>query len=240
MRVEEDPRERLNEADREKFEALRALLRSVMPDFEKMALSLRKDIGNRYYDTILADDISGRLVGHFVRRLMSRDGESEGYDPKLLFYAGGQDGDAGERVRSDIEKLKPLLGERVLLVTELINTGGSIRFAREALEERGRRIGVASLAIMDQESIRTARGSGFKKPKFYQGGFDGAAMHMSGGAGVKKDYKQGGIITRDPDESGMFVAAARREMQEMADEVYEKYYDSAGPNYINPRDRFSK
>lgn len=108
------------------------------------------------YETVLSDDASGRLVSLLLWKVINKKRRAVGLkSADICFIAGGYRGDLSEydgkskrapALTEFINSKKASLGQ-VLLVTEYIHSGRSIKNLIEMLEECGAMFDLASVSI---------------------------------------------------------------------------------------------
>ncbi|MEK7463307.1 MAG: hypothetical protein AAB621_03040 [Patescibacteria group bacterium] len=119
----------------------------VLPLIEK----LKENIDKGEYDMLIGDDASGRIPTLILRGIInSRKRELNPYlkssesEIKTRFVAGGQLRST-EQLISVIEKLKPEVKNKVLIVTEYISSGRSMEKLSSALKGLGIPFDIATL-----------------------------------------------------------------------------------------------
>lgn len=123
------------------------VIKGVVVEMFKLAQKLKEKA--YFYDSIVSDDASGRLVSLFLKKVLDTEREKKERNPlKLRFIATGR-----HNVSEVYEKIKEYLnlnrGElgRVLLVTEFIATGTSIKKIANILEDLNIFFDVAALTV---------------------------------------------------------------------------------------------
>jgi hypothetical protein len=117
------------------------------------------------YPLIISDEVSGRFPSLIFREFLRRIYERRGYKtPGLMFIAGGQSEQAALRQKKvdeignkvlEFRKKKKIQGypKRILIVTETIETGRSLRPIIEALRKIGQEFDIATVGCGDKEKI---------------------------------------------------------------------------------------
>ncbi|MDA2922384.1 hypothetical protein MYX07_03910 [Patescibacteria group bacterium AH-259-L07] len=110
------------------------------------------------YDTVLSDEASGRLVSLFLHKIINTKKEQEGKEKiPIYFIAGGRvrHPEAEFDVNDFISKKKEALG-KTLLVTEHIESGGTIKFLANTLKSNGINFDIATVSLgQDPLSYKT-------------------------------------------------------------------------------------
>lgn len=120
----------------------------VIEGLGKLVLDLEPHLTK--YDAIVSDEASGRLVGLFLHEILAKQREEQDMaEPKIFFVQGGArlPKESQEAVRAFISR-RFSKNEKVLLVTELIQEGTSMRrFVRQFCDE-GVDVDIAALSII--------------------------------------------------------------------------------------------
>ena len=104
------------------------------------------------YDTIIGDDVSGRLIALFLRRIIkAKRQEKDLPPPQSLFVAGGRTKFQAGKIRDYLDQKKDKIG-KTLLVTEYISSGAGISWLAEIMKELGIDFDLATLSIMNSPS----------------------------------------------------------------------------------------
>ncbi len=99
------------------------------------------------YDTVIGDDVSGRLMAMFLRRVI-KNLKVDKKSPNTFFVAAGRlKSDASKsKIENFFETKKESLG-KVLLVTEYISSGKGINLLLEIIENVGIDFDLSALSI---------------------------------------------------------------------------------------------
>lgn len=196
--------------------------------FARLVFELEEQLPN--YDTIISDDVSGRLVSIFLREIINKKKKELGKEQVQTYFISGG--------RHDNEKIYDAIGEfiskkrssigRALLVTEFIGSGESINSVVNILEKQNVDFDVASLSVSDYflEKGKDEEKFNDLTKRLRYGMKNDAGMYFYGGCstGFKKDIKGDSahpIGIQDQD----FLQKeknkqARKDMRLMAEEIY--------------------
>lgn len=146
------------------------------------------------YDSIIGDDISGRLPTLIIGKLVNRKRRELGKNPvPVLFIAGGKSKNIwGEKQREGVtgflKDRKSDIGHKTLISTEYISSGKGVSWVLEALKDLGIDYDVSAVSI-NTEVERESSVEGELAGKVFYGGnsHEGAFFHASySGVGVMK------------------------------------------------------
>lgn len=148
--------------------------------------------GRQNYDFIISDDASGRLPSLFLKKILDGFRRAQGLpDVNIRFIATGRHGK--EAIFKSIKDyLEKNVRGRVLIVTEFIDTGGSITRLAQILESVGLKFDIASVTISTKRVLDEVLGRFQRKSassRIFSGGTSslGAILHgASSMSGVKK------------------------------------------------------
>jgi hypothetical protein len=124
------------------FESLRELQEPIRNIVER----LQKEIDSGVYDTLISDDASGRLPTIAFREIISQridaknpnlTSEEKRDALKTFFIAGGRQMANKEALAEFLQRIKPDVKRRALLVTEYISTGESLKRVMTLLDKAG-------------------------------------------------------------------------------------------------------
>lgn len=151
----EEPKPRLSKEGAEQIERnIEELAKPIRTIVEQ----LRPAIDGGQYGAIIGDDASGRIPTLIFRKIISTVYQRSGWDsPQTLFLAGSRNAKSPPDKRVDIQKylsqhLKttgklPENRSRVLLVTDTIVTGSSLRPMTESLKNMAQEFDIATVAF---------------------------------------------------------------------------------------------
>lgn len=134
-------------------------MRQLQDPLAKAVEKLKEEIDQNVYDVLLSDDASGRLPTLVLKDILTRRIEEANPDLspeekrdalKVRFVAGGRFSKNDEALREFFRKMKPEVKKRVLLVTEYIASGNSIRRLMNFLDNED--IPYDMLAVMGMNS----------------------------------------------------------------------------------------
>lgn len=181
--------------------------------FESLGNQLKDSLHE--YDTIIGDDISGRLPTIVFAELAKRKREQLGLTPPQVLYINAGSNFSNDRLLPESSKQVAELIKSIakptksLIVTEYIDTGDSISAFVKVLEQLGISTDVCSLSTKDklykyQEGVPTKLLIGSESSK------TGEVFTFNYGlTGLKSTY---GSITAEPrsriDEQGVKIAKA--------------------------------
>ena len=140
------------DADELTGKALEQLLRH-REKIQHLLGELKDDIEAGRWAGILADDRSARLLGRLVHDVMQQyAAEHEQKAPKLFFAAGDKEiwGRRNEDMRKYAKHLKETVPGRMLVLTNVTDSGNTIRRLGGALREAGMEHDTAILADMHE------------------------------------------------------------------------------------------
>lgn len=125
---------------------------------ENLLVELRHEINDGKYDTIIGEDVSGRIPALIFGRVIKNIYDLKNYPlPQSLFFAGS--GGGLESKRETEEKITKIMEtvinsrkgknaeSKVLIVTEYIETGLSLQLLIDALERAGIDFDIATLYV---------------------------------------------------------------------------------------------
>ena len=149
----------------------------VFDDLERIAFPLverlKESIDNGDYDMLIGDDASGRLPTLALRGVINERNRKLCPDLKLSeseiktrFVAGGQNEENKEELKKALEKLKPEIKKKALVVTEYIQSGESMARISKLLENLGISFDVAAFTS-EKDKLEIPENS-----KFFYGGTD--------------------------------------------------------------------
>ncbi|MFH0779669.1 MAG: phosphoribosyltransferase [Parcubacteria group bacterium] len=217
---------------------------------------MRDRIDNKEYKLIIGDDASGRIPTFIFRKFLKKVyGKEDAKKLQTLFFAGfgaggelrrkinlGENGlvDKKQKMSDFISQhsIKLNAEERVLLVTDTINTGSSIKPMIEALQALGyavdvATVGVCKINIEDRTDLSDEEKTDSLKEKFNCDVFVGlheppeiwGKDELNGVFKFEKDLHSTIIasVARDKFIVDKKVSLARRAANEVADELAEWY-----------------
>lgn len=182
------------------------------------------------YDSIISDDASGRLVSLFLKKVLDALRSKERFPLKLRFIAGDKDDpDRSRRIERFLMKNKENLG-KILLSTEFIYGGGTIKDFVNALESSGIPFDLAALTISADVLSKSSKNLNFdltgnrvsieggSAHVLYSGEISNEGLSFYGqekSAGVKK-YRSGGLLfpLRYKDLVGEGLSAEEKQTKE--------------------------
>lgn len=198
------------------------------PRYRMLALSMRRDIEAGRWDSVLVDDISGRLVAPFLRQLMRRTYEERGKGemPAFGFYAGGHGVDKRlDNLSEHFKEHSDDIGKRTLLLTEHIASGESLESVAKLLTDMGKRADIATLNGIEEDAKILLKRLG---RRFYQGGRgeESVDMYAVAGSGVeKRGHREEAMAHKDKLESSAYVAKTRETLHALADDIFDELSD---------------
>lgn len=220
--------------------------------FEQM----RDRIDNKEYKLIIGDDASGRIPTFIMTKFLKKVyGKEDAKKLQTLFFAGfGPGGKLRQKINLGenglVEKKKKMFnfmskhaielneGERILLVTDAINTGSSIKPMVEVLQELRYAVDVATVGVVkinieDKADLSDEEKTDSLKEKFNCDVFVGlhespgiwGAGELSGVFKFEKDLHSTTIasVARDKFIVDKKISIARRAANEVAEELAEWY-----------------
>ncbi|MGC9048982.1 MAG: hypothetical protein ACP5IX_02080 [Patescibacteria group bacterium] len=133
-----------------------------------LVIKLERDLST--YDTILSDDVSGRLPSLFLRELINRIRSKAGKEPvKTYFLAAGRYWwliEKDKAIRNFLVGKKKEIG-KALVVTEYIESGHGITRLMELLKELGINFDVAAVSADSNSADYIQKfGNIFKKVRY--------------------------------------------------------------------------
>ena len=152
--------------DKQKMHYEIALLRVAI---QKILSELRPKIERGTYQLVVGDDASGRIPTLIFERVIKELYEEKGFkNPEVRFIAGGIKGDVKGDARKEkikkaeeyFKKIKSMSqkeGEKILnalVVTDTIETGGSLEFIANALKNNGIKFDIATIALILMKPYR--------------------------------------------------------------------------------------
>lgn len=193
----------------------------------RLVLELEDQIPN--YDTIISDDVSGRLASLFLRQVINNKKTQLGRKAvKTYFISGGHH--YNKEVYKNIEDFivgKKASVNKALLVTEYIETGNSINSIVEILQRQNISFDVASVSVSNfifQPGNQAKLKNLLQRLKYGTVSEAGLVFHYHkhSFAGVAKDKEKGSVHpvrTFSPYFSQETLAKTREIMSLMAEEI---------------------
>lgn len=135
-------------------------MRQLRNPFTKAVEKIKEEIDQNVYDVLLSDDASGRLPTLALKDILTGNIEKTNPDLtpeekrdvlKTFFVAGGRFTENNLILRKFLEKMKSQVKKRVLLVTEYIATGKSIKRLMDFLDAEDIPYDVLGVIGMDSE-----------------------------------------------------------------------------------------
>lgn len=135
------------EISEEKRILIEKLLENQRDACERVLIRMKSDIDSRRWDSVLGDDVSGRIPALILWNVLRNAyAEQESAAPQAFFYAGGENIEQRrENLKEYVKRIKSKLGKRTLIVTEFVISGKSIKTLAEILREEGVDFDVATL-----------------------------------------------------------------------------------------------
>jgi hypothetical protein len=117
-------------------------MEQIEPAMAKVVAQLKKEIESGQYDTLISDDVGGRIPTLVMRAVMKRKNPNQ--DLRAYFVSGGQYLDPSKNV-PDIDRKKELSKylsrvkpkKRALIVTQYAHSGKSLGHLTEAVRNSG-------------------------------------------------------------------------------------------------------
>lgn len=174
--------------DSETLESARQLLWAIA----RLVYELRERVLD--YDSIISDDVSGRLPSLILRKLINRKREEQEKDPiPIYFVAGGKTFEPLEEiqrssVRDFIEEKKDELGDKTLVSTEYIKKGHGIRWLLKIVKEAGLQYDVSTVGVFPEFEFQDDGEDVLSGRMIYGAkGSEGAFLYKKLATGVMKD-----------------------------------------------------
>jgi hypothetical protein len=205
-------------------------VKELIRSFARLVIELEDKIP--FYDTIISDDVGGRLVSLFLKRVIDKKkAELNEKSTSVFFIASGRkDGRKNNEVINNfIIENKKIFG-RVLVVTEYIETGFSIKSIADKLEEQNIEFDIAALSIspdnnyldssdpdsnIDHDLWRYLK----KKLKYGGMGYVGYSFSKRSPLGIKKDDNINVHPIKNKEINQSSINMARRDIEFLADEI---------------------
>lgn len=212
---------------------------------EALVQQLKEKIDNEEYDMLIGDDVSGRIPTLILRGVinerrhqLSKDKSSQVNEIPTKFIVGGRayDVENTEEIIKFLEKIKPQIKKKALLVTEYMDSGKGMDKMARAFNRAGIDFDVATFAS-------------FENPDFYQKNCDNLSGHeifageegfehvsgiygQRGFAGIMKHHEHEsahavrykGHYERMPLEKQKNINQAREDVKILAAEVVKKVW----------------
>lgn len=227
----------LREREETRKERLREVFEEALPMFEEIVAQMREPLREGRWSALLGDDVSGRLPSLVLGGLMRRIAEAHGREaPGQFFFAGGSVAFPSSSLSREanlmkyIKEISPKLGDRVLVVTEYIYQGRTLRMIADALKEAGVSFDVASLASYEEEPEELLLGTDatffIGRRKTHVTPFFDERRIASVASGVgKKEGKGRATSERLMPFDAQLVREARALADEYSRRLYEKYFE---------------
>jgi len=249
-----------------KMETIENAFEDTKQDFAHLVEQISEGIKEGRWTTILGDDVSGRLPALVIGKIIARYNREHGINPpKRIFFAGGsinyedvpdEDLPSPEKNEQNIQERQQKLetyiqdqsknlGDRVLIVTEHVVGGRTVRRIGKILNREGINFDVASLwstkrastlkTILEHEEHNIFDQTQFFIGQENAGASDPFGSHISGflydlgvplneATGIKKDGT-GPVAKLNKEADRDLVKLARQKVREMADEIYLKSFN---------------
>lgn len=249
--------EEAKKKDKLELEQVRMFKEVVEPIFDSLVGEMKPHIEAGRWGVILGDDRGGRLPALAMREILARATKEGDGPPDTFFVAAGKSRkgeEYEENLRQRIADLKELIGDkRVLVVTDHIDRGETVRRLAELLKENGIDFDVMSLSkrrsgilhgsgefeeTVDLEQILPKDSKVFIGNENRDEGiifWTRMRPYMTidqlnrNDSGLVADDDQA-ISIKDPKADQTFISSARELNKEMADRVYEKYFKNGTNN----------
>lgn len=195
---------------------------------------LHEKINNGEYKYIIGDDASGRMPALIFWNFMKKVCKQKGLDsPKLYFIAGSgpsrepeEQAAKKEKLKKYLEPLKDMKDGRILIVTDTIVSGASIRPLVDTIREYGVECDVAAIGVsgsLDELEnkfgvsiyVSTCGDRDNITPKVYK------QNHLSGVFKHPDDVFAYPLEEEEKKKGA--IGSARRDAKTIADRLFEKY-----------------
>ena len=213
------------------MKALAEIFEESRPAFDGLIDRLKEPLREGRWESVLGDDVSGRLPALVIGDLMARVARERGRDAPSRFFIPGrrQERSLLSQEEEYLRSIKERLGQRTLLVTEYIASGGTMKALASLLNREGIPFDIAAVSS-EKTAEEMKREERFQDAQFYIGTTEkpllGFVFWARGAVtGIeKRAHEQEPLATRNFWADPELVVAARKKAQEMADELYEKYF----------------
>ncbi len=195
--------------------------KQLVKSFAHLTVKLKDDIP--YYDTIISDDASGRLISLFFKDVINKNKRKYNKEDTVSTYFLTPKRGRNKKVNKAIQEFiieKSTEMEKVLVVTEHIDSGGSLRPIIKSLEEQEDiEFDIASISINKYFKLPEELE---EKVKYVSKSSDGLIFHNSAFTGIKRNDEEKESIhpsKRGGDDTQKFLTQAREEISFLANEI---------------------
>lgn len=193
----------------------------IIKSFARLALELKNKMAG--YDTILSDDVSGRLVSLFLKDLIDRKRAEKNRSLSKIYFLPGQIslGIPDEQLEKFIENKKYQI-RRALLSTEYIGSGITMKTFVDLLEDAGINFDIAALSLIKDPEYYDPRIS----TRLIYGGINKAGLVFYGAdfMGVEKKISDEnplfGRLVLDKTAIPKNIKNARQDIKTLASELW--------------------
>jgi len=185
----------------------------------RLVIKLERDLPT--YDTILSDDVSGRLPSLLLRKIIDKVRSKNNLGPvKTYFLAAGRyaKSEKRESIKKFLTDKRNAIG-KALLVTEYIQSGEGIAWVMNSLQEAEINFDVASVSSsLENEFYIKEFGDIFKKLRYGQRGDAGLSFYGMTARRVGGVAKDPSNPSPHPEALGGTMGEASRAYQKRARE----------------------
>lgn len=235
------------------FDVIEALNELEIP-IANLLRKLRPQIEKGEYNLIIGDDASGRIPTLILGEVIKRRYEQNELSAPMVRFIAGSTGlyDTATKehkvdlVKEYLSKVKDKMGDsaakKVLLITDTISEGKSMRVIMQALKENNLRADIVAIGFLGSEQKKQALEQEFNSdiysdmtmtPKIYFLYEFKKEIH-----GVEKDpgklfsrrYKDRFFLTDEKKQAQQFVNQTRKVAYAISDRLFKKYKRSINRN----------
>lgn len=209
---------------------------------QKLITQLKEQIEAGEYKYIIGDDASGRIPALIFHNLMKRISEDQSLpEPELYFLAGSgihsTDLEKEEKVKKLEDYIKPALSgvnneigekKKILIITDTVNTGSSLKPLTEALKKQGVEFDIATIALLDANTYEGAEREKeeYLGAKIFYAKIDVPRIYenrIKGINGVRKNPEDILASRNTNRNSRQLVKEAREDVKILSDQIYDWY-----------------
>src|SRR3989344_3347988 len=227
-------REQETAANRPK-EVADIVIEDLRDPIENILVELMPKIEAGAYSTIIGDDASGRIPTIILANVVKSVYELKNHPLPVVRFLAGSTGlneekeevisGKTERLMQQVEKIRHTVTQhsepkKVLVVTDIIETGESIRTLLKALDQNDWSADVASIGGSDKTAIQTL--SNHWRTRVICGGWKGPMIYkFKELSGVQKEHDKLFAVPH-PEAEGEIVRYGREQARKMAGELIGK------------------
>ncbi len=182
----------------------------IITSFTHLATELKEELP--YYDAIISDDTSARLVSLFFREIINSKKEENNKEHVQTYFLTPKRGkykEIDKNIHKFLTEKSPNI-QKALIVTEHIDSGSSLKAIISGLEKNEIEYDIATISI--NKFLPLKKGL-FEKVTYFSKGSDGLLFYKKGLEGVQTDRREKSTIhpkrVRDPEIKKIGIQARK-------------------------------